>query len=175
MQTGPQSTWRPSTCCGMADCARVSARFGSKFSKIIFRGRKIFGPNSRAIAPKSVISDAFLPCIDAKRSARYLASIKMTRYGGLRAFFGPKFSNKFRGRKNLRSEISCDRTQICDFRRLLALYRCKQVCNLSVDHQHAAAWRIARVFRRDLDRNFRKRFAAANFSVRNLVRSHPNP
>ena len=97
------------------EIARVfSARFGPKISKI-FRGRTIFSPKTRAIAPKSELPDDARPCHDAKRSAMCLASIDLPRRARLRAFFGAirtENFEKFSRPQNFQSENACDRAEI---------------------------------------------------------------
>ena len=55
------------------------------------------------------------------------------------------------------------------------MLRCTEVRNIPGEHRLAAACEIARVFRRDSGRKFRKFSRAAKFSVRKTVRSRRNP
>ena len=79
---------------GNADFGAITRDFGPKILRPAnnfrkkFRGRKIFGPKSRAIARKTVPPDDNRTLMDANRSAMYLATIRMPRRAGLRAFFG---------------------------------------------------------------------------------------
>ena len=66
---------------------RFAVDFGPKIFKI-FRGRKIFRPKSREIAPKSLPIGGAQPCHEPQRSPSTVPSVGMLRHVRLHAICG---------------------------------------------------------------------------------------